>query len=296
MAALAHQQPAWIADAGLIRSSGRGRIYIAECKQTEALAEALDGFAGRVVMQVQHAIPHECSRARRQALLDVYARADRILTPHRRLADALAGLGVERDKMRILQGYPYRRTGVPASRLRRPGFLLALGYHDKASGIDRLIELARLNRGAQMPMLVAGTMDGRDARALRLAGCQVIRRFLDEREMGRLLASAGCLLMPYRKPVESPLLNRAIEAGLPVLRTPGVRDWNASADAPGWSLPWHAQDWLEAANMLAQSFFRLGFRKTLAISRIRLRRQLADALMLSMDSEPGLPHERGVRR
>lgn len=279
MTALAGERPVWVADPRRIRSSAARLLYIAELKQAEALAEALEGFAGRVIVQAQHALPHKLTESRKRAILAVYSCADRILVPHGKAAHALAALGVERDRILILQGYPYRRSTVSLPRAQKSGALLAVGYHSKASGMDRLIELARLGRfRGGMPMLVAGTMDERDARALRRNGCRVIRGFLSEREMARLLASSGCLLMPYRKQAESPLVNRAIEAGVPVLRTPGVRDWNASANAPGLCLPWHSGRWLEAAQRLAQSAMAREFRMKQTASRRRLRGQLVEIL------------------
>lgn len=270
-----------------------GLLYLAEIKYTEALSDAVSGFDGRVVAQLMHAVPHHCSPTRMQALLRLYHRADTLLVPHDGIAEQLSAMGVEKSKITILNSYPYHKFHRPALRRGRgKRLLLALGFHGRDSGVDRLAELSGcFGSDAGFTIIVAGKMDRSDELRLRRQGCKVFNRFLDERRMQKWLLRGDYLLMPYRKRVESPLVNRAIEAGIPVIRTPDVTDWNGCSEFDGEQLAWDVTDWHAAIKHALRAGARATTNRNIWIGNELLSIQMQSLLRIQWPGIKGVADE-----
>lgn len=223
-------------------------LHIGPVKHEARLLGFLALYRGGVSMLLPHAFPHECPEIRRRMLLAIYRRCQMLFVPTQKVADILAAHGVQRQCLHVLGGYPCQtKLALAGGRVgnKMDCRLLMAGYLDKDSGVDRLPALLKQcrDRGMKVSLIAAGCMQTSVAKALAGAGAEVRPGFLSEAHYHALLAQADMLLLPYRKRVDTPQAQMAMEHGLPVLRTPQVADWNGKTDMAGQALAWRPLTW-----------------------------------------------------
>lgn len=274
-------------DAPEALADASGHVHIAEFKQAERLAAALAHGTATLSLQVSHVFPHDCPSARRQAIEAIYARAQWIFTSTPALAAEFHSLGY--TSALALCDYPYLAdAGLPWRKARAGGRFLAAGYQDDSTGLDRLVEIgAALSAMGRRQLMICGPVSKEDAADARAAGCIVEAGFIAEERLRQLMLGADALLMPYRKAVNSPLLNLANECGLPVLRTPTVADWCGRSDAAGQIAEWQVDGWLKLLASWDQglNMMRAEAAALVRQGRQRLCRQLTSLGLKDADRE-----------
>lgn len=120
----------------------------------------------------------------------------------------------------------YRVSEHPAlvvtnpSQRRRPGgrMVLFVGRIRPYKGVDLLLEAWASRNFGGAELVIAG--EGRIPSAVALPSVRVINRWLSEREIEELIASAALVVLPYREASQSGIVPIAKALGVPVVATP----------------------------------------------------------------------------
>lgn len=242
------EQVAWLDRVEQIDAVMPAWLHVGMVRQESALLERLKHIP-LLSMMAHHDFPHVCPPQRRQKLMQLYTATKLILTPRQAISDSLQQAGVHAAKIHVLAAYPCEINMRHKPEVSKPLRLLYFGYSDSSSGLDRIPALMAACEQNQLAvqLMVAGEMDRATAADLAaLPNVEIIAEFIADEVVAELLAAADCLLLPYRKSVATPKIMMAAEAGVPCLRTPGVKDWLGGDDAPGQTLAWSAQAWAKA--------------------------------------------------
>ena len=169
---------------------------------------------GPSVFTAHDLLPRRTARRERlwQRLL---ARFDRIVVHSQRGADTLHGLGVERERLRVIP-HPVFSSDPPRADDGRT--LLCLGVIRPYKGLGDAIEAVKRLDGARL--LVAGDPVEPVEPHRAAAGSQAEWRlgYLSEQEIDRALGDATVALFPYRGEIDqSGALLRALGAGVPAV-------------------------------------------------------------------------------
>ncbi len=152
---------------------------------------------------------------RRDMWLALYRRFDRVVAHSRSGLEALADLGVDRDRVRVIP-HPIIPSDPPRTDDGRT--LLCFGLIRPYKGIDHAIEVTRRVAGARL--LVAGDPMEPVEKYQRQAGDLAEWRlgFLPQVEVDRAYGDATLAIFPYRPGLDqSGTLLRALGAGVPAV-------------------------------------------------------------------------------
>jgi glycosyltransferase involved in cell wall biosynthesis len=153
--------------------------------------------------------------------------ADRVITLSRVVAHQLLELKIadaERTRTLFLPDLRYDSAPIDQKRdFSRPLRLLFFGRILRYKGLPmllRAIELLRLE-GTHIELGIAGTGDlGKESSRLAALGAEVINRWLDDDEVGRLLARYDAMVLPYLEASQSGVAAMAFGACMPIICTP----------------------------------------------------------------------------
>ena len=153
--------------------------------------------------------------------------ADRVITLSRTVADRLVTLGaVPADRIRTLFHPDLTYGSLLASRERdrnAPLKLLFFGRILKYKGLPLLLEAVEMLRatGVYVRLGVAGAGDIRSERwRLEALGAEIHNRWLEDAEVGPLLARYDAIVVPYIEASQSGVVATAFGNCMPVIATP----------------------------------------------------------------------------
>ena len=152
--------------------------------------------------------------------------ADRVITLSRAVADQLSKLQIaDSGRVRTLFHPDLRYDGPMPEQERdfkKPLKLLFFGRILKYKGLPTLLAAIELLRreGTHVELGVAGSGDiGKETSRLAALGAEVINRWVDDDEVGRLLARYDAIVLPYHEASQSGVAATAFGACMPVVGT-----------------------------------------------------------------------------
>jgi glycosyltransferase involved in cell wall biosynthesis len=170
---------------------------------------------GPTVFTAHDLLPRRTA-SRRGLWRDLLRRFDRVVVHSERGREALAGLGVDPERLRVV---PHPVFAGDVERADDGRTLLALGVIRPYKGLADAIEATRQIPGARL--LVAGDpLEPVERYRAQAEGVEAEWRlgYLPEAELGRALAEATVALFPYRPELDqSGALLRALGAGVPAV-------------------------------------------------------------------------------
>ena len=195
---------------------------------TPLLARAIQGSGTKYITIIHDAVGHPGDRT---GLLVPWLRseaylADLVVTLSRAVADKLVAMEVSRSKVLPLFHPDLTYGGAPEPRQRAgstPLRLLFFGRIMKYKGLPLLIDAveALQAQGVAVRLGVAGSGDlGPERARLTRLGAEVINRWLDDHEIGPLLARYDAVALPHIEASQSGVAAAAFGRGLPVVAMP----------------------------------------------------------------------------
>ena len=187
------------------------------------LARAIQSSGAKYVTVIHDAIGHPGDRT---GLLIPWLRseaylADLVVTLSRAVADKLVAMGVPRDRVLPLFHPDLTYGGAPEPRQRAgstPLRLLFFGRIMKYKGLPLLIDAVETlqAQGIVVRLGVAGSGDlGPEHARLTRLGAEVINRWLDDHEIGPLLARYDAVALPHIEASQSGVAAAAFGGALP---------------------------------------------------------------------------------
>ncbi len=152
--------------------------------------------------------------------------ADLVVTLSRAVADKLVAMEVPRERLLPLFHPDLTYGGAPEPRQRTGGTplrLLFFGRIMKYKGLPLLIDAveALQAQGVAVRLGVAGSGDlGPERARLTRLGAEVVNRWLDDHEIGPLLARYDAIALPHIEASQSGVAATAFGRGLPVVAMP----------------------------------------------------------------------------